>query len=154
MGNSIARAGWHHAGNWLPAVAWAALIYVFSTGAFSGSNTSSFLVPLLNHFFPALSRGDIALIHTLIRKLGHVSEYFILALLVLRALSRETGGKLSRRRLALGLVTTALYAISDELHQAFVPGRTASIVDVWIDVLGGVGGTLWFQLRKHGKKAP
>jgi VanZ family protein len=154
MGNPIARAGRRHAGNWLPAVAWAALIYAFSTGAFSGPNTSRFLVPLLNHFFPALSGGDIALIHMLIRKLGHVSEYLILALLVLRALSRETGGKLSPRRLALGLLITALYAVSDELHQAFVPGRTASIADVSIDVLGGVCGALWFQLRKRGKKAP
>ena len=154
MGNSIAHAGRRHAGNWLPVVAWAALIFVFSTGAFSGSSTSSFLVPLLNHFFPALPGDDIGRIHTLIRKLGHVSEYLILALLVLRTLSRETGGRLSPRRLALGLLITALYAVSDELHQAFVPGRTASIVDVWIDVLGGACGALWFQLRKHGKKAP
>lgn len=154
MGRSIARAGLRHAGNWLPVVAWAALIYAFSTGAFSGPNTSRFLVPLLNYLFPALSGADIALIHALIRKLGHLSEYFILALLVLRALSRETGGKLSPRRLALGLLITALYAASDELHQAFVPGRTASVVDVGIDVLGGVCGTLWFQLRRRGKKTP
>ena len=154
MSTVISRDRWRRFQIWLPPFAWAAVIFVFSTGAFSGTNTSGLLGPLLNHLFPALSGGEIEQIQTLIRKLGHVAEYFILALLVLRALSQEAHGNLSPRQLALGLALTVLYAVSDELHQAFVPDRTASAADVLIDAFGGVCGILWFQLRNRGKKAP
>ena len=38
----------------------------------------------------------------------------------------------------LALIVAVLYAASDELHQAFVPGRSSSIVDVWIDAGGAL----------------
>lgn len=154
MSTVISPDRWRRLKIWLPPFAWAAVIFIFSTGTFSGANTSGDLGQLLNHFFPALSAADIEQIHTLIRKLGHVGEYFILALLVLRALRRETNATLSSRQVALGLAVTALYAVSDELHQAFVPDRSASAVDVLIDGFGGVCGTLWFHLRNRGKHAP
>lgn len=133
--------------NRLPALIWAGLIFMFSTNVFSAGNTGGILADLLRYFFSALSDDNIQLIHTLIRKLGHFSEYFILAVLILRALRQETGEKLQTPRLALGLGLTALYAVSDEFHQAFVPSRTASIADVLLDIFGGICGTLWFQRR-------
>jgi len=87
----------------------------------------------------------------MIRKLGHFGEYFVLSILVLRALRQETHHRIARRHIALGLSLSALYAISDELHQALVPNRSASIIDVLIDVSGGICGTLWFHLRNAGK---
>jgi VanZ family protein len=137
--------------SWLPVLAWAAVIFIFSGEAFSGANTAGTLEPLLRNFFPALSGVDIALIHIIIRKLGHFAEYFILAMLVLRAFRHDVQGKLSPRRLALGIALTALYAASDELHQAFVPNRTAGIADLMLDVFGGICATLWFHLRNNGK---
>jgi VanZ family protein len=93
------------------------------------------------------------MIHVLIRKLGHLVEYFVLSILMLRALRQEITNKLAPRHLVLGLALTALYAISDELHQALVPNRNASIIDVLIDVVGGICGTLWFHLRHRGKNS-
>lgn len=144
---------WRRLKIWLPPIGWAALIFVFSSEAFSGANTSGILEPLLRHLFPALSASDIKLIHVFIRKLGHFGEYFVLSILVMRALRHETYNKLSSRQLALGLALTALYAVSDELHQALVPSRSASIIDVLTDVFGGFCGILWFHLRNLGKNS-
>jgi VanZ family protein len=151
MSKVISRKTLRNLKNRLPALVWAALIFMASTDAFSAANTAGLLELAVRYFFSALSHDTFRLIHTLIRKLGHFSEYFVLAVLVIRALRQETDEKPRPRRLALGLGLTALYAVSDELHQAFVPGRTASAADVLLDVFGGLCGTLWFHLRNHGK---
>jgi VanZ family protein len=66
------------------------------------------------------------------KKGGHLLGYALLA----AALCRATRPRGWRGALAvLGLVL--LYALGDELHQSFVPGRSASLVDVGIDMLGG-----------------
>jgi VanZ family protein len=52
------------------------------------------------------------------------------------------------------LALVLLYALSDELHQTFVPTRTASITDVMIDVLGGICGILWLFWYRGGIRAP
>jgi VanZ family protein len=136
---------------WLPALGWAGMIFVFSTEAFSGGNTKGILEPLLRGLFPALSGTGIELIHLCIRKLGHFVEYFVLAVLVLRAARDKAEEPLPSSRLAVGLALTALYAVSDEWHQAFVPSRSASSADVLLDVFGGFCGMLWFHLRNRGK---
>ena len=144
---------WRRVGIWLPPVAWAALIFAFSSEPFSGDKTAGILQPLLRHVLPVLSGSDIELIHLIIRKLGHFAEYFILAVLLMRALRQETSTKLSPRQRALVLTLTALYAVSDELHQALVPNRSANIIDILIDISGGICGTLWFHLRNSVKIA-
>ena len=88
------------------------------------------------------------------RKLGHWTEYFVLAVLILRALRNETGKRWELRHAALTLVFIFVYALSDELHQVFVPSRTASFGDVMIDVLGGICGILWMVWYRRGTLAP
>jgi len=92
--------------NWLPVVLWAGVIFAFSS------------IPSLG---TGLGSWDLIL-----RKGAHMTEYAVLAVLLLRALGREAPA------LALGV----LYAASDELHQAFVRGRHASPIDVAIDTVG------------------
>src|ERR1700756_3023618 len=75
--------------NWAPVAFWAALIFYFSTGSFSGQETSQILEPALNWFFPGISMGQFEMVHLTIRKLGHWGEYFIFAVLVFRALHRQ-----------------------------------------------------------------
>jgi len=72
------------------------------------------------------------------RKLAHVSEYAILAVLLYRACV-HTALK-GRRALSAGLVLLfcAVYAATDEFHQSFVPSRTASLRDVMIDICGAM----------------
>ena len=104
---------------WLPVVAWAALIFALSS------------VPDLG---TGLGGWDL-----LLRKLAHAAEYAVLGALLLRA----TG----RRGLAFAL--GGLYAISDELHQMFVPGRMGRPLDVAIDALGVACGVLVWQSTRH-----
>ena len=138
---------------WLPLIAWASLIFVFSTDAFSSDNTASILEPLLRGIFPALSIRAIENIHLAIRKLGHLSEYFLFARLLMRGL-RAQGATETWRERAWSIGITVLFAISDEWHQSFVPSRTASAVDVLIDAIGGIGGTLSARRRKRRKNGP
>jgi VanZ family protein len=142
---------WRQVKVWIPPVAWAALIFVFSEQAFSGANTSRILQPLLRYLLPPISASDIEIVHLLLRKVGHFVEYFILAALITRALCQPTPHELSARHLALAVALAALYAISDEWHQALVPNRSASGVDVLIDVFGAICGISWFRLRNPGK---
>jgi VanZ family protein len=107
-----------HARLWLPVVAWAAVIFALSS------------VPDLG---TGLGGWDLVL-----RKIAHAAEYAVLGALLVRATGR-TG-------LAFALGT--LYAVSDELHQSFVPGRLGSPIDVAIDAVGVVVGiALWHSVR-------
>ena len=99
---------------WLPVVAWAALIFAFSS------------VPDLG---TGLGGWDL-----LLRKIAHAAEYAVLGALLARALPRP----------GLAVAFGVLYAVSDEAHQAFVPGRLGSPIDVAIDAVGVVAGVvLW-----------
>ena len=73
------------------------------------------------------------------KKGGHFFAYGILASLYLMGIDERHPRSIS---LAWGLAT--LYAISDEFHQSFVPGRFASILDVGIDALGAFSGLMVF----------
>ena len=103
---------------WLPVLAWAALIFAFSS------------VPDLG---TGLGGWDLVL-----RKLAHATEYAVLGALLVRATGR------SGLAFALGV----LYAISDEWHQTFVAGRLGAPLDVAIDAVGVACGVfLWQTLR-------
>ena len=82
-------------------------------------------------------------------KLGHVGEYFILAGLVYRALKFEHPSLTDATFRAVVFVVLA--ALLDEFHQAFVSSRTASMIDVGYDCLGGAWA-LWiiasYELRR------
>jgi VanZ family protein len=70
-----------------------------------------------------------------LRKLAHMAEYGLLWYLWMRAL---------RGRAVLAAAIAVGYAITDELHQSFVEGRTGTPVDVAIDAAGvGLAVALW-----------
>jgi VanZ family protein len=99
------------ASTWLPALLWMAVIFAFST----------------RHGGGHLPAAEVAL-----RKLAHVTEYFVLTALLLRALRRSQ----VTSAVAVAIVAALAYAASDEWHQSFVPGRTATPRDVAIDGIG------------------
>jgi VanZ family protein len=96
---------------WLPPIAWMAVIFAFST----------------RHGGDHLAAAEVVL-----RKLGHVVEYFVLTALLVRALRRCAVAA----AVPAALVAALAYAASDEWHQSFVPGRTATPCDVAIDGVG------------------
>ena len=64
----------------------------------------------------------------------HILAYFFLAVFVNFALIK--GKKTKTHRIYITLIITFLYAISDEMHQYFVPGRSLSGYDILLDLSG------------------
>ncbi|MBZ5526351.1 MAG: VanZ family protein [Acidobacteriia bacterium] len=132
---------------WGPVLAWALVIWIFSTAVFSEAATSRWLFPLLHWLLPNASPRAIGHIHHLIRKFAHVFEYLLFSLLLLHGIRRgRPGWHLSWSLAALGLAV--LWAASDEFHQIFVFGRGPSLRDVLIDGSGALTAQLlaafWF----------
>lgn len=99
---------WH----WLPPLLLMALIFFLSAQ-------------------PTLPEAPGELFDALLKKLAHAVVYLLLFCWLLRAWRKSRS---AMQALDAALLTTALYAVSDELHQAFVPGRHANWYDVVIDV--------------------
>lgn len=110
---------------WLPPLLLMAVIFYFSAQ-------------------PRLPQARGEWLDALLKKLAHITEYTILFLLFFRAWRRN---RHSRQALDRSWLATAAYAVSDEVHQAFVPGRHANGYDVVIDV--SVALLLWWLLRQR-----
>ncbi len=72
--------------------------------------------------------------------------YALLAVTYSRALSDS---KITNLRILLvAIILAGLYALTDEFHQSFTPGRTPSMADVGIDTLGAsIGAGTWIWLK-------
>jgi VanZ family protein len=125
-------------------------IFFFSTDNFSSEETGSVLRSILHSILPFLSEGGFQSLHFLIRKAGHFTEYAILALLLYRAFRYRSATHWKRSWAFSALLIVAIYALSDEYHQAFTAMRTASIYDSLIDIAGGFTALffLWILERK------
>lgn len=141
---------------WLPVLVCSALIFGGSTDLLSTGRTSRFIRPIVLWFKPDLSEETVGEIVTLVRKVGHLTEYAILAVLVWRALRkpvRNDPRPWSWRAGGLAIAIAGIYAITDEWHQSFVSSRFASGTDVLIDVIGSTFGILFVwvvvKLRKR-----
>lgn len=136
----------------LPVIFWMGFIFWMSTGTFSSENTSSYLETVLRLFVPKISAQELDWINELIRKSGHVIEYFILGLLLFRAFRGSSIGSWNWRWSLLALILVLLWAAGDEFHQSFVSTRTASAADVLIDTAGGVLAQFAILLRNGFRK--
>ena len=121
---------------WAPLLVWILAIYIFSTDAFSSAETSKIFIPVLRFLFPHLRQPELNLWHGVVRKLAHITEYFILTLLVYRSLKHEALDPVQTKLTTITFVTLA--AGLDELHQRFTAFRTPSPVDVAYDCFGAV----------------
>ena len=134
----------HH---WFFVILWMVFIFWMSTDIFSSTNTSKLIEPFLHWLFPWLSQIEIRHLHAIIRKAAHVMEYFILGLLLFRAYRSDSPLTWHPKWALWVIITVILYALSDEFHQSFVPSRTASMVDVYIDAIGGILSQIAIMLR-------
>ncbi|WML58895.1 VanZ family protein [Neobacillus sp. PS2-9] len=104
---------------------------------FTGENTSKTIEKVVDTEHksidtPSADHGVIEVLNFLIRKATHLTAFGILALLLFKSL--ET----TRFPYILAWILTTLYAMSDEYHQSFMPGRTAAFKDVLIDSFGAL----------------
>lgn len=81
-------------------------------------------------------------LEVLIRKGAHMTEYAILAITI--SFPLYIHGKSGRKLVLNSEVICFLYAVTDEFHQIFVPGRSGQIADVVIDGFGAFLGCLLF----------
>ena len=144
---------------------WMAVIFVFSAqnGDTSGSTSGSLIeliAKIFNPDYDSLTEAEkleiIASWQLVVRKTAHFSEYAVLGALSANALRTYPLSNAFKRLLPCGICL--LYAISDEIHQYFVPDRACRALDVCIDTLGGITGTAifctlaWIIARRRLKK--
>jgi len=94
-----------------------------------------------------------------IDKLYHLIEYGILSFWLIRAFKNSSKNILSNNAIFLTVLVTVVFGLTDEIHQAFVPGRFASVADLVFDSIGAAVGVfafrLWLKvyakLRKNGE---
>lgn len=102
---------------------------------------------LLSHQ-PGLGTG-LGAWDLVLRKLAHMAEFGILTVLLSMTL-RQEGVPVDRGH-RLAAVTALVYAVSDELHQHFVPQRHGTPVDVAIDAIG-IGAAYALLRRRHATR--
>lgn len=116
--------------DWWPVICWTVVLFFLSTSMFSAANTSRIIEPILQWLLPSATVPTLGLLHGLIRKLGHFANYAVLYWLLIR-------GPMAGRPF-IAFVLCVAYALFDEGHQVFVPGRTASLYDVALDSSGAL----------------
>lgn len=116
-------------------IAWMALVFGFSNNdAKTSSGISKHIATI---FFEGKDYIDFA--ENVIRKIAHLSEYALGGFLIYALLLTFNINNKLQFWGAWGITT--VYAITDEIHQLFVPGRTGRVVDVLIDSQGALLGT-------------
>jgi VanZ family protein len=137
---------------YVPLGLWILFISFASTSEFSAVNTSTVLRPLVLWFVPSLNESQLATVHFLLRKLGHFTEYAVLAYLARRAFISSSHEFLRRYWFQSAVLLIVVYALLDEFHQSFVPTRTASIYDSAIDAAGGITVLVIFKLLRRDSR--
>lgn len=131
---------------WLPPLVWMAVIWSASSDLGSADHTVGPVSWLVSVLVSWATPAQIDFAHWLVRKLGHLTEYAILAVLWFRTL--HTGRRLASVPSAAAALTLSIaWAMADELHQSFVPSRTASALDVMIDGIGAMASVLILYSR-------
>ncbi len=123
--------------SWASVLVCMAVIFSLShdPAAQSQAKSDGVLALLLERFGLAVSA------HT-IRKTAHALEFCGLSLLFYNAYYQS----FCAPQAALSLISTVLYAASDEIHQYFVLGRACQLRDVFVDFLGAAAGVVFCTL--------
>lgn len=147
----------------VPLIIWAGFIFSMShMNATSSSGLSNDVGLLIGNLlvpgFREMLESEQVLyaegIQFLVRKAAHMCEYMVLGVLVSRFVCNVWSRWYTKYWSVTAFVMGMLYAVSDEIHQLFIPGRSGQITDVLIDstgVLIGVAlycGYLRFKIKE------
>lgn len=123
---------------WILSAICMGLIFWFSSREASQSaHQSETILRLVRAIF-----GENAFSDFIVRKTAHFCEFALLAFLLSLALLFTSGKKQD----LLSAAVTSVYAVSDETHQLFVPGRSCQFKDWLLDTCGGITGVLLFTV--------
>lgn len=140
---------------WATVVFWMVIIFLFShqsAGTSSGLSLgiTERVAVLAGKVIP-FSELDLEDLHHYIRKTAHFLVYMLLGVLSYNAvrISKIPGYP----RIVFALLICVLFAISDEMHQLFVPGRSGEVRDIFIDSIGaGVGIAIFLVSERAVRK--
>ena len=130
---------------WTLLILW--MLFIFIMSSFNGvmsSNQSGSIATLIYNIF---NISDTEKVSFIVRKCAHVSEFFILGILVINLISKYN----VKYSYLISFIVCVLYASSDEFHQLFVPGRSGQVTDIFIDMIGVVLGLSIYCLIKYFK---
>jgi VanZ family protein len=135
---------------WAFVVLWMAVIFIFSHQPATDSSKLSSgivgkIVDIIETVAPNIDIDQGSLSH-IIRKCAHFGEYLVLGLLVLNGLICSNIS--IPKTTLLALLICVLYAVSDEIHQLFIPGRSGQVSDVLLDSIGALVGILLMSAIK------
>jgi len=136
--------------SWFLVFIWLVVIFYLSAQpAADSSNLSKKVTKVIIEIIPldnevSTTENLIAKLEPSIRKLGHFSEYFVLGLLVANAF--RVSGVFGLKGFIFSLLFCILYAVSDEFHQYFVPGRSTEFKDIVMDTIGSFVGIGLYSL--------
>ena len=123
-------------------ILWMNLVFGFSGQNGEQSSGISYKISML---ITGNNEEIAKMIEPYVRKIAHFSEYAVGAILIYLLI--YTFPKVSSKiRNISSIIITIIYAISDEIHQLYIPGREGKIVDVYIDTLGIITGILFINL--------
>ncbi len=140
--------------SWAVAILWMMMIFNLSAQPAGESDilsrkTVEIIIQTVNRVI-SIEGDDIQFIenvdgfHHLVRKYAHFLVYLVLSILLMNALERSR--VFGRRIILFSLGICVLYAVTDELHQFFVPGRSGQLTDILIDISGAVLGVVLYQI--------
>ena len=134
--------------SWAAVLIWMVVIFLFSAqdGTQSGDLSGSLLKKILD--FLHFSTDQMDFWEMILRKGAHFGVYFVLA--ILSAVAFRSSGIPLRKGVWLALLLSAAYAVTDEVHQYFVPGRAMRAFDVFIDTCGAATGLLVYLAVRSG----
>jgi len=144
---------WHVGQYWLPPLCWMAVMFGLSMETFAAEHTGGVLWYVFRELAPRVTYEHYILLHFLIRKAAHLTEYAILACLLLRACRAGAARAWHWRWATLSFVLVAIYAGLDEYHQAFTQSRTAAVADSLLDIAGGLLALLLLGLRWYVRRS-
>jgi VanZ family protein len=145
---------------WVTTALWASLIFQLSTETFGASFTAWLLDQALGILHLHLSPATFATLHLLVRKLAHLAEYAIFSLLLYHSFQLNPSPTWRTRTALWAILVAGLYSLTDEYHQFFEHGRTASLMDCGIDTTGAILAMLgtyayerWFHAQSSSTAA-
>jgi len=120
-------------------------VFMFSAQSGDSSGEASMTVTenVSQHlFFGDINQNTLELLEQIIRKLAHFIEFAALGFFVFAFTDTFTIKR--KKAVIISLAFSALYALSDEIHQYFVPERACRLTDVLLDSFGALFGILMF----------
>lgn len=124
-------------------VIWQIIIFLFSaqTSAQSSNVSGNLTKAVIGFIMPKMTDAELEStaqsLSFIVRKSAHFAIYFVLGMLMYKAIQKCGRFK---NKIAFSALFCMLYSVTDEIHQIFVPGRACRLFDIFVDCIGSILG--------------